>query len=384
MNFFIAKPKYMGIKRVFLSLVGVMLTGNVALFAQTITGTWQGTLPSGDNPRIVLKIVKSDDGSLRGGLIRIDRSPDAMPLSSVNFVAPNLSVDQIYAGFGFQGKLSADGKSMEGTWTQDKQTFPLTLFLAAPDALWKHDGPEPLRPMAAAADPAFEVATIKLSPPDSKETSIGWRTRHFTATSNTVLDLVKFAYNMRGRQISGGPPWMSEMKFDIAGEPDAEGLPSEDQYHRMVQKLLADRFHLKFHTIQQIFPVYALTLGTSPLKVTKSDLNFNGRGSIYVKEQADGQTLVQFAGHTMASFDDLLMNFIQDRQIVDETGLTGLFDITLTFPTSALQGSHGSGPEDERANAFIQALQAVGFKLLPKKEPLDVIVIDHIEQPSPN
>ena len=74
------------------------------------------------------------------------------------------------------------------------------------------------------------------------------------------------------------------------------------------------------------------------------------------------------------------MNFIQDRQIVDETGLIGRFDFTVMVPTSSLH----SGNDIDNARAFLLGLQPLGFKLLPKKEPLEVIVIDNLEKPTAN
>jgi len=98
---------------------------------------------------------------------------------------------------------------------------------------------------------------------------------------------------------------------------------------------------------------------------------------------ADGQTVFQCVGFTMPSFADLLMRFIEDRQIVDETGLTGSFELTLTNPTSAMHGGP-AGPEDDRAYAFTRAIQSLGFHLIPKKEPIPVLIIDHLDKPTPN
>ena len=64
---------------------------------------------------------------------------------------------------------------------------------------------------------------------------------------------------------------------------------------------------------------------------------------------------------------------------MDETGLTGTFDFTLQMPMSVLQGDM-----DERTAAFFGAVQELGLKLVPKKAPLDVIVIDHLEKPTAN
>ena len=83
----------------------------------------------------------------------------------------------------------------------------------------------------------------------------------------------------------------------------------------------------------------------------------------------------------MPMFADVLMDFIQDRQIVDETGLTGTYDFAITIPSSVLKGGID---DNEKAAAFFGALEPLGFKLVPKKAPLEVIVIDRLEKPSAN
>ena len=371
-------------KRLFLfAVVGWALVLGAALPAQTITGVWQGKLPSGDNPRVVLKIEKASDGSLHGGYIRIDRSAEGMPLTTVTFAAPDFSVAQMYADVSYQGKLSSDGKSIDGVWTQGKQTYPLTLVLATAETAWKFDGPAAATAMSATADPAFEVATIKPTPPEGSPVIFNLRARQFISKGTSAKELIKIAYNVRGRQVLGGPSWIEDQKFDVTAQPDTPGVPSEEQNRLMVRKLLEDRFQLKVHIDQQMFPVMAVTMDKDSPALVRSDPEFNGHGSIYAKQAPDGQMTLQFAGNTIPQFIGLIMNFFQDRQLVDETGLTGLYDITLTVPANVFQGGSG-GVGDERGNALIQAAQKIGFRFVPKKEPLKVIVVDHLEKPSAN
>ncbi len=349
--------------------------------AQTIVGTWQGTLPAGQDPRIVLKIAGAADGSLRGVLTFIDRGATGAPILGVTFAPPDLNF--AIGDISYRGKLSANGKIIDGVWTRDKQSNPLTFARATADTLWTYSGPPPAVPMSATANPSFEVATIKPSRPDANDWGYSTRTRQFQARDNTVADLIKFAYQVRDRQIDGGPSWMKEMKFDIVAQPDAAGQPSIDQERLMLRKLLADRFGLVAHNIQTVFPVYALTIEKSPPKLTRSDPNTSSQGSIYVREGTNGDTSAQFVYMTMGEFINILMNFIQDRQIVDETGLTGQFEFTLTVPTATFHSKEGSDDSD-KANAFLHAVQSLGLKLAPKREPLDVIVIDKLDKPSAN
>ena len=364
--------------KLFLAMACLLAT--TATQAQTVLGTWQGTLPIPDNPRIILKLVKAQDGAPRGSFYWIDKLADPIPLSDVSFTPPSLNIASLYASISYQAKLSEDGNSLTGTWTQDKKTYPLTLQLTPPENVWKHPSQTVALPwMSETADPAFEVATIKPSDPGSVQRSYGLRTRHFTARNATVADLIKLTYKVRSRQIEGAPDWFDKLRFDIAAEPDTEGQPSIDQYRTMLKKLLADRFQLKLHTVQKIFPVYALTVEKAPPKLEPSETNVNRRGDIIVGER-DGQMYAQFLDDSMPEFADILMNFIPERQIVDETGLKGRFDFSINMPTTVLQ----SADDNEQAAGFFGALQTLGLKLVPKKEPIEVLVIDHLETPSPN
>ena len=149
----------------------------------------------------------------------------------------------------------------------------------------------------------------------------------------------------------------------------------------MLKKLLAERFQLTVHSVQKIFPVYALTVEKNPPTMTRSDPESNNY-SIYVKDVPGEKMLVQIAGRTMPMFADFLMNFITDRQIVDETGLKGAFEITLTFPTTVAQ--FGSMSAEDKASVYFAAVQQIGLKLVPKRAPVEVIVIDRVERPSEN
>jgi uncharacterized protein (TIGR03435 family) len=81
------------------------------------------------------------------------------------------------------------------------------------------------------------VATIKPSK-GNKERSYGFKGVRFAAENASVTDLIKFAYNVRDRQIDGGPAWMNEDKFDIAAETDTPGQPSRDPQRSMVDSVL--------------------------------------------------------------------------------------------------------------------------------------------------
>ncbi len=183
-------------KMLLLSAVMLMFVSDAALDAQSIAGTWQGTLPIEKNPRVALKITKAEDGSLHGVYYAVDMGDGGVPLSSVTFAAPNLEVKFLYADLSYRAKLNADGKSFDGIWTREKQSYPLTLVLATEGTLWRSNAVAATAPMAATADPSFEVATIKPSAGPVKGPNFALHTRRFTAGNRTVEDLVMFAYNV--------------------------------------------------------------------------------------------------------------------------------------------------------------------------------------------
>jgi hypothetical protein len=97
----------------------VKLLGS-SLYAQDIVGDWQGTLEVGKGfrIRIVLQIAKSDSGDWTGKFYSIDSGPDPTPVSSLTLQGSNLKFAIEGAGANYEGTLSADRRSIHGTWTQ--------------------------------------------------------------------------------------------------------------------------------------------------------------------------------------------------------------------------------------------------------------------------
>jgi uncharacterized protein (TIGR03435 family) len=348
------------------------------LQAQTIAGVWQGTLPNPDG-RIVLKLTSANDASIQGALTLIDRGSDSIQIPVITFTKPDLRFEIFNVTY--HGKLNPDGKIITGTWTRNKQSTPLNLTLATPETLWANTNPATPTPMTA-TDPAFEVATIKPTQPGASNPASRPNPHIFTSRT-TVAGLVRFAYSVQLRQIDGGPSWINDLRFDVMGEPDAPGVPSADQQRLMVKKLLAERFNLKLHTAQREFPVYALTVDKNPTKLKPADPDAHGHLNIYAQDKDDGNIAMQFDFATMPDFADMLMSFIPDCQIIDETNLTGQVNFAITVPGNTMR--NGQGPDImDRPTAFILGVQQLGLKLVPKKATLEVLVIDNLDKPSEN
>jgi uncharacterized protein (TIGR03435 family) len=85
-------------------------------------------------------------------------------------------------------------------------------------------------------------------------------------------------------------------------------------------------------------------------------------------------------GTTIHDLLAFVMNTFQNKQLVDETGLTGIYDISLRIAGAA----QGPMSDDDIGNALVLAAQHAGFKFVSKKEPLSVVVVDRIDPPTPN
>jgi uncharacterized protein (TIGR03435 family) len=243
--------------------------------------------------------------------------------------------------------------------------------------------------LAAATAPgqsplAFEVASIKQAPPYTMEAvhsgqmKVGLKVDGARAEfgAMTLTDLVSRAYRVRTFQVSG-PGWMSSERFDIIAK-----LPqgsSTDQIPEMLQTLLAERFKLTLRRETKDFPVYALV-------VTKNGgLKITARPSDYDPTVKAGARPM-----TLDAYSDMLSRAV-DRPVVDMTGLKGEYMLSLSRimqemgKQMAARGPSGSsvppemasGPADSGAFDIVQDL---GLKLEPRKLPLPLLVIDHIEK----
>jgi uncharacterized protein (TIGR03435 family) len=180
---------------------------------------------------------------------------------------------------------------------------------------------------------------------------------------------------------------MDSDRYDIDANPDQPGTPNTEQLRIMVRKLLADRFALKFHHEKRDLAAYVLTAGKTGQKLTPTQLKFNLPG-FYYSPGTGGLTLHLING-TMSDFTEFLQMLVLDKPVVDQTGITGRFDNNVTFTPEDWQ-FNGHPPKvpastvSEAPNLFDAIQQQLGLKLTAQKTAVDVIVIDHVEKPSPN
>jgi len=361
-----------------------ILTGHAA-HAQTITGTWQGTLNAGKELRVVFIISNANAGGLAAMMYSIDQGGQGMPASAVNVQGTTLRITVAGLGSTFEGQLNADGLSIAGNWAQGGKSLPLTLVRATPDTAWKI--PAPPRAMAADAPAVFEVATIKPSNPDTPGKIFTVKGRQVITINTTVGDLIAFAYGVHAKQIVGAPAWVESDKYDVTGQPEAQGLPNPAQLKAMIQKLLADRFGLAFHRESRVLPAYALVPGEKGPTLTKNDSNPNGLPNLMFK----GLGVLPVLNATMSEFASVMQAAVLDRPVVDKTGLSGRFDFTLTWTPDDSQFA-GLGvrvpPPSTDVNAppglFTAIQEQLGLKLDSTKASVEVLVVDKVDRPSQN
>ena len=238
---------------------------------------------------------------------------------------------------------------------------------------------------------AFEVATIKPSDPARPGKLFTIRGQEVITINTTLSDLITMAYDLHLKQITGGPSWLESDKYDITGKPEVPGQPNVTQLKIMIQKLLADRFQLKFHTEKKELSAYAITVGKTGSKLTKSQSDPNGLPGLFFGRGAPWMTF-NVRNATIAEVASVLQGSILDKPVVDQTGLSDKYDFLLKFTPDAGQGAGFGGPQQPPAADSLDAppdivtafQQQLGLKLESAKGPVQVYVIEKIERPSEN
>ncbi len=347
-----------------------------------ITGTWQGNLhASGKDLRIVFKISKAD-GGFKAVLYSVDRSPDGALAASVVLDGSKIKIGLPSLSGIYQGDVAADGNAITGHWAGEYYEATLNLQRATSETEWPIGKMHSKMPEAALE---FEVATIKPSDPDHC-CARNWSAngRHFAITNFYLKYLIQFAYGLQAEQVVG-PAWLDQDRFDVVGAVEGDDNPSEHQWKVALQKLLADRFQLQFHREKRELPAYALVVAKGGPKLTKSD------GDLIEGERAGfsgvpGQTMYGWGTNaTIADFVGQMQRILLSRPVVDETGLTGIYNMGLTFTREdPMAIGMESLPDTAAPDLFTALRQQLGLELKPVKAPVDVLAIDRAERPTSN
>jgi uncharacterized protein (TIGR03435 family) len=361
------------------------------LYGQTLTGTWQGVLKTSQAPngeqRVVIKVSTAEAGKLAATMYFIDGGATTLvPSSTVTANGAGLKMSFERINGTWEGRLSADGKTLNGTWAQDEPR-PLMLTRATAETAWTIPDPPPLRQMMdPKAAPGIEVATIKPSNPDKPGVQrIGVnRSGTITTLNTTLLYLVKFAYGVHPKQVVGAPAWIDADKFDITAKPDIPGSPTFEQIQSILQKLLAERFGLVFHKEKRELSAYTITVAKGGEKIKKDEdtpepsPSFGGPPSGFVVRNA-----------TMAEFTSffLVEQFI-DQPVVDQTGFGETrysFILKFTPDPGIVPDAQPPAPDaDAPPDIFAAMEQQLGLHIQKTKAQVAVMVIDKVSKPSEN
>jgi uncharacterized protein (TIGR03435 family) len=280
-------------------------------------------------------------------------------------------------------------------------------------------------PQPPADPPAFEVASIK--PNNSGDGRVFAQTQpgRMTMTNVTLRLLIRQAYQLQDFQITGGPGWMASDHFDvIAKMPDGflppPGPPPPGSgpgpLQLMLRGLLAERFKLAVHNETKDSPIYALILARKDgqlgpqLKKSETDCAAmfaagRGRGRGPMPPPAPpqpGESIpcgmrigpgnLVMGGSPLSQFANSLGMFT-GRIVLDRTGLTGNYDINLTWTPDQIAQRPPGAPDpqingvavDPNGPSLFTAVQEqLGLKLDSQRGPVDVIVVDRAEKPVEN
>ncbi len=202
--------------------------------------------------------------------------------------------------------------------------------------------------------------------------------------SNVTLKMVLAqAYGVRGDQIQA-PDWLNTERFDITAKLNPNA--TKEQFSLMLQNLLESRFTMAIHHAPKEYAVYALVIAKRGHKL-KESVQERAGGSPPGASGANTQPAPAIrleAGHLEArgvSIHDLLEATLagrMDRPVVDLTGLTGAYDLTLDWqPVDAQRDTAAS---DNLAGIVSAFQKQLGLTLQGRKMAMDTIVVDHAER----
>jgi len=238
--------------------------------------------------------------------------------------------------------------------------------------------------LCRAQSPAFEAASVRLNLSGVDHGAISLLPGRVTVKNITLKGLMRYAWDVRDLQISGGPAWLDSDRWDIAATAGRE--ITEDERKEMLQTLLLDRFRMTIRRETKELPVYTLVVGKNGSKLKP---NTDGRKSRFSMEASD-KGLARLAGEDV-SVHRLAVVLVGQvgRNVIDRTGLEGNFDFTLEWvPDPAnmpmINGAKPDGSGLNGASIFTAVQEQLGLKLEATKGPVEILVIERAEKATEN
>jgi uncharacterized protein (TIGR03435 family) len=255
----------------------------------------------------------------------------------------------------------------------------------------------PLVAQDASSLPSFEATSIK----EAREPgSVPFGPGRFTRPYATLAQLLVYAHGVAEFQIVGGPDWVRAQRFEV--QATAQGVPSDGQMQLMVRRLLAERFKLETHIETRTMPRYALVMAREDRRlgpklrpsavdcsaVLKDLRAARPAGCNAPREPrfAGGSMTFMFQGQPIAVLANRLQPIVR-RFVVDKTGLQGPYDIELETELPPLQpgvAEEKFGKPGEGLALSTVLPEQLGLKLESERGPVELLVIDRVERPTPN
>jgi uncharacterized protein (TIGR03435 family) len=272
-------------------------------------------------------------------------------------------------------------------------TVAISVGASAAEQTLLQEGPNPNRSSTSLAAPPLEIVSVKQSRGDQAGSTMGVTNDGLIVTNVPLLIIIQtaFAGHFTNGNITGLPSW--EMtSYDIQGkvsESNIGKLQNLTQQQRietlrvMLQAVLIDRFHMVYQDIDKEGPVYRLVVAKGGSKLNepssaKKGTHLDQRGTIN-------------ASLTMNQLAQILSGPITGRPVIDDTGLQGKYDVTLTWTpdmTNSEGQTHDPGPplsaSGSAPSIFTAVEQQLGLRLASGKGPTKGIAISKIERPSAN
>jgi uncharacterized protein (TIGR03435 family) len=271
--------------------------------------------------------------------------------------------------------------------------------------------------------PAFEVISIRRST-GANRTQFGATADGFHAIDLPMFAIFQMAYApakesgpLRGDRIVGAPPWVMGANgehYDVVAKVDTADMAEwqrpelrQAMLRGMLQTMLAERCKVVAHHESKERAVYDLVVAkggpkfkqaeTTDMTKLKEKFPNGGRvtgGGMAVRSSSG----TQFYGVTMGWLAQTVLPGVAGRPVVDKTGLTGHYDFAMPSsvlmpppPPGAMQASGTPPPLSEPStlpgeseSIFTALPEALGLRLTPAKDQVEMLVIDHVERPTEN
>ena len=235
--------------------------------------------------------------------------------------------------------------------------------------------------LSAADGPRFEAASIHPTPDNAPFFARPPSNGKFSGTGIVARLMIMLAYNVQESQIADGPSWMGTDRWTVDAKSEPGATHSDEETRQMLQNLLHDRFGLQAHRETRDQSAYVLKIAKDGPKLNADE---TGATNIRINGNSIGLERGEISRLTQ------LLSSALGKPVVDQTGLTGRYDVSLQWSDAPVAdggviGIDAHATADPNRESIFSAIQnQLGLQLISQRVPVEMIVIDKIERPSAN